>query len=373
MALRQRSKPLAEEVLEPALEEANPLEDPPVRLFLPTGCALLNCCLSDRADGGWPAGRISNLVGDTDTAKSLLSWQSLAEAAQNPAFDDYELIFIDRESAVDPAGIGPMFGESLADRVKLLSPLYEDKENQPPETVEEFHYFLLDLFESRRPFICVLDSLDDLPSKDELEKTEECRTAHKKGKETTGSYQMSKQKYLKKMFREINPEIMKTENILIVVSQTIANIGSMFSAKARAGGSGLDFSSRIIMWLSVLESDKEPTTKEVIGKRIQCKISKNHITHKRRNVPFWVYDGLGVDDIKTSIDFLTKSLAWSKAGGWIIPEGLWGSGETQKFQTKELIKAIERDNLENEVARLVQKAWAKRENLLQPDRKRRYQ
>lgn len=367
--VRERSSPLPEQVLarQQNREEKDIIEDPPVKLFLSTGCTLLNCALSNRHDGGWPSGRISNMVGETDTAKSLIGWQTLAEACRNPNFDDYRLIFIDKESAsiASRSSISRMFGKSLAERIELLTP--SDENSQPPETVEQFHYYLLDLFDSNRPFVCILDSLDHLPSEAELQKTEENKEAHDKGKESKGSYQMSKQKYLKKMFGELSCQIMKTESILIPISQTIANIGSMFNPRTRAGGSGLDFSSRIIFWLTHQESDK--VKDRVIGRKLKCKVTKNHVTYDKRDVSFWVYDKLGVDDIKSNIEFLTKEQIWPKTGGWIIPEGM----SEDKFQMKQLIKHIEDNNLENELAMLIGKTWEEIEKSITPNRKKKYE
>jgi RecA/RadA recombinase len=225
------------------------------------------------------------------------------------------------------------------------------------------------MLDEEKPFVYILDSLDHISSKDELEKTQEQRTAHRKGKDAAGSYGMSKQKYLKKMFKEISCELMKTDSILCIVSQTIANIGSMFNPKARAGGSGLDFTARIIPWLSVMEADK--INNRVVGRKVKCNIKKNHITYTKREIQFWVYDNLGVDDTKTSIEFLVKEQVWPKHGGWIIPEGLFDGDE--KYQMKDLIKLIERRNLEEELSRLVGQTWLGIEETLKPDRKRRYE
>lgn len=367
MPPRERTSPLPEQVLTRQQECHQDLqEDPPVRIFLPTGCTLLNCALSDRWDGGWPGGRISNPVGDSDTGKTLLMLSCLAEACNIEAFDDYKLIFADCEASLALPGLERMFGKKFTSRVEILSPSNEDSSKQPPETVEEWHYQVMDLIDDGKPFVYVLDSLDHLPSKDELSKTEEQREAHKKGKDTTGTYGMSKQKYLKKMFREISCELMKTESFLFPVSQTIANIGSMFTPKSRAGGSGLDFSSRIIAWLNVMETDK--INKIAVGRKVRAKISKNHITYKKREVLFWVYDHLGVDDTKSNIEFLVKEQIWPRHGGWIIPEGI----SEDKFQMKELIKYIERNNMEKHLAQLVGQTWTNIEASLVPDRKKKY-
>ena len=44
--------------------------------FIPTGCTLLDCVLG----GGWPLGRISNVVGDKAVGKTLLAIEACAYA-----------------------------------------------------------------------------------------------------------------------------------------------------------------------------------------------------------------------------------------------------------------------------------------------------
>ena len=64
--IKERTKPLADQVLRNKSDKGRgeDLMEPPVTRFLSTGCAVLNCLLSDRVDGGWPSGRVSNLIGD---------------------------------------------------------------------------------------------------------------------------------------------------------------------------------------------------------------------------------------------------------------------------------------------------------------------
>ena len=359
---RKAPVPLADQVLERASNSVCdlPYNDSPPRLYLPSGCTLLNLAMSDRTDGGYPSGRISNIIGDSDTGKTILSMHALAEACQLEAFDNHKLIYADVESSlsIDPER---MFGKRFADRVDILS---INDDNPPPETMQELHYDLLDLFDADQPFIYVLDSLDYLASKEELDKTQEERKAFRSGKETTGTMGMSKSKYYKRMLRECKGQIEKTDSLFLIISQTIANIGSQFDPKTVAGNNGLQFSCRIRYWLSVLGSDK--VKGRVIGRQIKGKVSKNHITGKRRTFNLWVYDNLGVDDVRTSLDFLITEGALPKMGGWI-------QAFDQKLQIKDLIHYIEDHDLEKELAGMVQAKWNEIEESLKLERKCRYE
>lgn len=365
---RTNKPSLAEQVLDSVQNgESRQIEDPPVTRFLSTGCALLNCVLSDRINGGWPSGRISNLIGDSDTAKTVLGMHALAEACKNDSFSDYLLVYADVESALTPT-TKAMFGNKMNERTRFLQAEAEDREDRPPETVEELHYQWLNLFDDGRPFVYILDSLDFLPSQADLDKTKEQKKAWETGKESKGTYQMAKQKYLKQILREVKGKISRTDSIIIIISQTIDNIGSMFDPKTVAGGNALEFASRIRVWLSKLETDK--VGKRVIGRKVRAKTSKNHITGHLREAPIWVYNSYGVVDVKTSIDFLVAEGAWPKVGGWIVPDGLY---KDQKFQIKDLITKIEMDKCQRRLTRLVQKKWDEIESSLKLNWERRYE
>lgn len=362
--LRQRTEEALEEHENPT---RNQFEESPVSLFLSTGCSLLNLAFSDRVDGGWPCGRIVNPIGDSDTGKSVLGMTALAEAALDERFNEHSLIYGDVESALT---CHKLFSKAIQDRITFQSPFSEEK---APESIEEFHYTLMDLIKIGDPFVYVLDSFDALPSRQELEETKKAKKAFEDDKETSGSYQASKQKYAKKMFREVKEGIAGTNSLVIIISQTIANlsIGSIFNPKAVAGGSALEFFSRIRFWLSKKESYK--IRDREIGRLMKCKVSKNHITGKKRTVPMWVFENIGIDDIRTSINFLCEEEVWRREGKKAtsktitVPDGPFAG----TWNEKDLIPAIE-DTGVDYLKQTLQITWDEIEDSLKQERKSRY-
>jgi RecA/RadA recombinase len=320
-------------------------------------------------DGGWPCGRIVNPIGDSDTGKTVLAMTAMAEAAKSPDFEQHDLIYADIEEAIT-FDISAMFGKRLASRLVLLTTRNDDEDLLPPETIEQLHYQLLDRIDSKKPFVYVVDSLDFLPSRDELDKTEEQRAAWKKGKDTTGTFAMSKQKYIYKMLRELKGKISGTDSLLIVISHAHDKIGSFFPEKTRSGGKALLFASSYDHFLSVADSDK--VRKRIIGRKIRSKSTKNRITGKKRTIDFWVYDSIGIDDIKSSIDFLLAEGFWEKSGGWIIAKDMYGD---QKFHHETLISAIESGGPADRslLYSTLQKAWDDIEDSLRISRSQRYE
>ena len=343
----------------------------PVHIFLPTGLAILNCSLSDRVNGGWPGGRISQIIGPSDLGKSAFGTTALAEASQNPVFDSYRLIDMDIEHARSQK---TLFGQCYRERVEHW---VTGSDSFPaPATVEELHYFLLEIVKSGKPFVALVDSVDFLPSKQALDETEEHFKKWQGNKvDKAGSYNMAKQKYIKKMLGEMKGLIGKTDSILILVSQIIDNVGAgLFEQKTVAtGGHSVEFACRVRGWLKST-GEVEKVRDRIIGRQGLFQIKKNHITFKKRDVEYWIFEGRGIDDIRSTVDFLIKEKFWTKDGAGRVsaPE----IAQDQKLTVKELVRYIDKEDLSGKLNRCLQRAWNKIEKEIEEtisrDRKSRY-
>jgi RecA/RadA recombinase len=271
--------------------------------YLSTGSTLLNLALTDKADGGWLAGRFYNIIGDSSSGKSFMCLTSLAEAAHDPKFDDYRIIYDDVEVA-NTFDVANLFGK-LADRME--APRYEDDEPIYSNTVEDFYANVMRLCKEGTPFIYVLDSVDALTSNSELDRAEEFVDAQEKGKEVKGSYKMDKAKLLTEILRVITTEIAKTNSIVLAISQTRDNIDprtSMFTPKTRAGGKALKFFATGEMWLAHMGNINNAKYERKIGDRTKIKVSKNKVTGKCREVPLTLLYSYGIDDVQENLNFL---------------------------------------------------------------------
>ena len=122
----------------------------PDKDLLHTGSTMLNLMLSGRPDGGYVRGRYFYFVGDSSSGKTWFTLAALAEAANNPAFDDYRLIYDDVEGGalMDKERY---FGNKLAQRIEAPSGTRDNPEHS--DTVESFYFNLDDAFKRREPFI----------------------------------------------------------------------------------------------------------------------------------------------------------------------------------------------------------------------------
>ena len=151
MPPRGRTTSLPEQVLAKQAEAEDDgcwIKDVAPSLFLPTGSTMVNLAMSDRVDGGWPTGRVCVLTGDPDTGKTTFGMSCLAEACQLESFDDHDLLYIDKEDSID-FNYQRVFGRRFCDRVRVYSSIQEE-DLQPPETIQELHYLIMDLFETGR-------------------------------------------------------------------------------------------------------------------------------------------------------------------------------------------------------------------------------
>lgn len=328
-------------------------------LFVNSGSTLLNLALSDEVYGGWLTGHGVHLVGDSNTGKSMAAITALACAAHDPVFDDHELIDNDREQARE-FDTEHLFGTKTKERI--ITPEWT-------ETVEDWRNQLLKWLHGDKKFIYVMDSFDALSSRGEQEAVQ----AEMQGKKK-GSMGAEKAKGSSQLWRMITGKLKKTSSMLILVSQTRENMNPQtYSAgmnKHFSGGQALRFYGNQRIFLAVVNQIKKKN--RVIGVQVKVKVDRTRLTGKKREVEFPIYYDYGIDDIGSMVDFLTIQ---SKED-----DGYW----EQKKQTidakdlgieatrSRLIKAIEKEGLEDELRKLTGELWHDIEDSLKLDRKRKF-
>lgn len=319
--------------------------------LLPTGCSLLNCALSGDVRGGYQSGRLVNMIGDSHAGKTVLALSGLAEMANDPAYDDYLLLYDDVELAMS-FDLGRMFGRKLVNRLEEAweSETPEGETYTPPQTIQEYYSRMLIRLKQGRPFVHILDSFDALTTTEELSRADDMA----KGKET-GSYKMEKARWASEIFRVITRGLSETEALAIVISQTRDNIDPIsFQKKTRAGGKALEFYASYIFWLAKLASitKGEKTKKIKIGRNVQAKITKSKSTGWEGDIQFPIYRQIGIDDAGSAVDFLVQwSDRWKK-GTTIQCNELGLSGYRMNLCTE-----IDERGLLPQVREHLQEAW----------------
>ena len=351
MSIERRRSKTVEEVKE-ASKESRVIMPKKSRLLLPTGSTLLNLAFSDQYDGGIAPGSMINIVGDSQSSKTLLLWTIFAEVARHPDFKHYRLIYDESEAAFF-MNIAKLFG----------LPEGRVETNIRSATIQDFYRNVLQNIKEERPCIYGLDSFDGVSSLEEQGRAEDIE----KGKDISGSYKMEKAKWGSEIFRNIVDNLESTNSVLIVVSQTRDNIGVTFGEKkTRSGGNALRFYSTHEVWLSIIGHEK--VKEREIGANVRFNVKKNKLTGKRRKGDFTVFFDYGVDDIASCIDFLVAEDVWSSSRGKLMTN----DESFPDASYKAMLEHIEKNQLETDLRRLVGKTWAEIEEALRLDRKPRY-
>lgn len=274
---------------------------------VPTGCTVLNLAVSGNARGGWKRGRVANIIGDSDTGKTMLALTTLAEAAHDERFSDWKLCFDDAEASSD-FDLSQMFGSKTADRLVCG----DDSLDEPQGSffIEDFYnrtWKLLGKGKGGDPFIYVLDSMDALESKASMATFEENNRLLEADKDLKGSYGDGKAKANSTGLRKLKAMLKQTESVVLIVSQTRDNINPMsMQEKTRAGGRALKFYSCYELWLAKMKdiAAQVDGVKRTLGTWVRVRLSKNHATGKRIDFQIPLLYGYGVDDVRACEQWL---------------------------------------------------------------------
>jgi len=323
------------------------------RDLLSTGSTLLNYVCTGDVRGGFVKGHYISYVGDSDSGKSWIMRTMLAEAANNPEFDNYRLIYDDVEGK-ELMDLEHFFGKKLVERME--PPALDDDGNPVcSRTTEEFYFHLHELLSGSRPCIYVLDSQDSLSSDAEVGKFHERKAAKKKGREVAGSYGDGKAKGHSANLRIVLGPLKDTGSILLVVSQTRESF-SMFERSAYSGGRALRFYATLQLWSSVKSqiSRTYKGRKRQIGVECKVAVKKNHVTGRNRTVIVPILHASGIDYVGSCINWLIEEGVWRKVGQKIEATGL---GPMFSGSYESIVSRIEESGLEQDLSLLVGRSW----------------
>jgi recombination protein RecA len=255
--------------------------------FIPTGCTTLDGVLG----GGWPLGRISNVVGDKAVGKTLLAIEACANFAAT--YPKGTIWYREAEAAFDvPYARGLGLPEDRID----FGP---DGIDTSWETLDDILVDLDKQLKTAHTGLYIIDTLDALSSKAELKRVP-----------GDGTYGLEKQKMLGEFFRRLRNRIKRADVHVMFVSQVRDNIGVTFGERyTRVGGKALDFYASQILWLSQLKKVVKTIrgVERPVGVRVRARCKKNKIGMPFRECEFVVRFGYGVDDLLACLEWLKSA------------------------------------------------------------------
>ena len=319
--------------------------------FIPFGCTLIDLVIG----GGFPYGFV-NIIGDSSSGKSFLAGECIAAAYHRYGKHKFDWFYDDAEG-------GYKFNAEKLYGFDIINEGFLPRKKRS-NTIEDFErniQYIIDNKDPKSKFIYVLDSFDSITSDDEIKfKTKKLKGSPSgdeeggDGKEK-GSFGLSKQKESHSFFRSKIRELEDNRIVLIIISQVKEKISVTFGKKLyRTGGKSLDFYPNVVFWLAEVEKYRKEERPIGICSKVQATKSRNDKPFRECLIDI-VFD-YGLDDVSSNINFLCDiktdgNRDKKKADSMLL------SWDKKEFTRKNLIKYIEENNLEEELATRVREKW----------------
>jgi len=281
-------------------------EEDQVYGFVDSGSYALNKVLSGRYDGGYPIGSITEIYGESSTAKTVFLTHAFVGAQKK----GYYTVMVDNEHAYSPS-----FARVLGvDPEKLIYLM--------PEAMEDcflaIENAILAIREKDRdtPIINGYDSIGVSPTKKEMQDD------FGKNSEMAGALRA---KVAGQCLRRINPLLRKHKAALLIINQVRSKVGVMFGdPRTKAGGGkALLYYCGVSIETSSNKSDViYDDIKNPLGIKGNIRCVKNKVTVPYQDCEFkLLYDkGLEKDYGLTTYAF-KKGQVTSPSKGWYSMDG----------------------------------------------------
>ena len=250
--------------------------------FIPSGCKTLDLALG----GGWARRRISNIVGDSSSGKTLLAIE--ASANFNIVEPKGIIRYREAESAFDQgyaAALGfPVNKVDFGEPIDTIEDMFEDLERV--------------LKGAKGPELYIVDSLDALSDRSEMDRSMD-----------QGSFGAEKAKKLSQLFRRLVRDLANKDVTVMIVSQVRDKIGVMFGRKwTRAGGRALGFYASQVLVLSQIKKIPKTISKveRIIGIQVKAQVDKNKVGMAYREAEFPILFGYGISDFDACVEYMKK-------------------------------------------------------------------
>ena len=264
-------------------------EDDPSQIvdWVSTGNSLVDLAISNRANGGLPVGRITELTGLEASGKSLLGGHLLAETQRKGG----QAVFIDTESSVDRQFL-------TAIGVHIPTMMYI-----PLETVEEIFEKIEEIItqvrksEKSRLVTILVDSVAAASTLKEM--------AGDHGQE---GFATGKAIIISKAMRKITNLIAKQRICLCFTNQLRQKVGfvGLGDPYTTSGGKALAFHASLRLRLKSVGQIKNGNG-EAIGIKTKCTVIKNRMGPPMRSVEFDIFFDRGIDNYG---NWLEKLIEW---------------------------------------------------------------
>ena len=297
-----------------------------VSQWISSGCDMLDLAISNRPNGGFPVGRITEVTGLEASGKSLLVSHALAETQKKGGL----AVYIDTESATSSE-----FLEAIG--VDLKTMLYV-----PLETIEEIFETIETIVEGVRKsnkdrlVTIVVDSIMGASTKIEM-----AAEYDKDG------YATSKSIILSKAMRKVTNWIARENICLIFTNQLRTKLGVSFGDQwTTSGGKAIPFHASVRLRLknTGMIKTKINGVEQVVGSKTEVQVVKNRMGPPHRKVNYEIYYDSGIDNYGGWLTLMKNFDLVKQAGAHYTLEDVDSeTGEVFgeiKFQSKNFVEKV---------------------------------
>ena len=301
-----------------------------VKTWISTGCSILDLAISNRPNGGLPAGKIVEFNGLEGSGKSLLAAHVMSECQKMGGVS----VLFDTEGAVGMLDFYQSVGLNTndlvyIDKLRALEDIYKAIEN-----IITKH----DQSKTEKPLVIVVDSVMGASTRKELEEDIE-RKGYATDKALVNSGAM-----------RVLPTMLNGKNILLIlINQLRANMDAFGPGSDKfttTGGLAIPFTASVRIRFKKMGQIKGKINglETPIGERIQAQVIKNRFGPPKRKVTFDVRYDSGVDNYGSWLTTLKELGALSQSGAsysYKYIDGETGEEITKKFQSKDFKRLLE--------------------------------
>jgi recombination protein RecA len=299
-------------------------EDAPTNVheWISSGCSMLDLAVSNRPNGGFPVGRITEITGLEASGKSLLAAHALAETQKKGGL----AVYIDTESATSSEFL-------TAIGVDIKTMLYV-----PMETIEEIFETIETIVENVRKsdkdrlVTIVVDSVMGASTKIEMS-----------AEYDKDGYATSKSIILSKAMRKVTNWIARERICLIFTNQLRTKLGVSFGDPwTTSGGKAIPFHASVRLRLKSVGQIKIKDS--IVGIKTRVTVVKNRMGPPLRSIDYDIYFESGIDNYGGWLTIMKDYKMVTQAGAWYTYEDIdTATGEVLsevKFQSKDFMDKV---------------------------------
>ena len=301
-----------------------------VKGWVGSGSSMLDLAISNRTNGGFPVGRITEITGLEASGKSLLAAHALADTQKQGGL----AVYIDTENAISRE-----FLEAIG--LDLNKMLYV-----PLETIEDIFVaiesIVVKIRESNKDRLVtiVVDSVMGASTKIEMAKEFD-----------KDGYATSKAIILSKGMRKLTNMIGREKICLIFTNQLRTRLGVAFGDPyTTSGGKAIPFHASVRLRLKSVGQIKvkKDGVDQAIGIKTRCQVVKNRMGPPLKTIDYDIYFESGIDNYGGWLNVMKQFKLVGTAGAWYSFKR--ADGTEIKFLSKDFEKKLEElDGLKDEI------------------------